>query len=120
MDGETKAAVILCVGLMFGVTEAGKVLSQLAIKGAGGYMRKAIFKKATYNVLSKIIKLIGIKSTNFRIEESGDTITFYTVGYGHGVGMSQEGANQMALDGYNYKEIIKHYYTGVEISEMSL
>lgn len=64
--------------------------------------------------------LTGIRSTNFRIEESGDMITFYTVGYGHGVGMSQEGANQMALDGYNYKDIIKHYYTGVEISKMSL
>lgn len=64
--------------------------------------------------------LIGIRSTNFRIEESGDMITFYTVGYGHGVGMSQEGANQMALDGFDYKEIIKHYYTGVEILKMSL
>lgn len=62
--------------------------------------------------------LTGIRSTNFRIEESGDAITFYTVGYGHGVGMSQEGANQMAIDGSDYKEIIKHYYTGVEISKM--
>ena len=64
--------------------------------------------------------LIGIRSTNFRIEESGDTITFYTVGYGHGVGMSQMGANQMALNGNNYIDIIKHYYTGVDISKMSL
>ena len=64
--------------------------------------------------------LIGIRSTNFRIEESGDTITFYTVGYGHGVGLSQEGANQMAANGNNYTEIIKHYYTGVELSKMSL
>lgn len=62
--------------------------------------------------------LIGIRSTNFRIEESGDTITFYTVGYGHGIGMSQEGANQMAIDGKNYRDIIKHYYTGVEISKI--
>ena len=60
--------------------------------------------------------MIGIRSTNFRVEESGDTITFYTVGYGHGVGMSQEGANQMALDGKKYIDIIKHYYTGVEIN----
>ena len=62
--------------------------------------------------------LTGIKSTNFRIEESGDNITFYTVGYGHGVGMSQEGANQMAIDGNSHIEIIKHYYTGVEVSKM--
>lgn len=59
--------------------------------------------------------LTGIKSTNFRVEQSGDSITIYTVGYGHGIGMSQEGANQMAIEGKTYEEIIKHYYTGVEI-----
>jgi len=64
---------------------------------------------------AKFRSLTGIKSTNFRMERSGDNFTFYTVGYGHGVGMSQEGANQMAIEGKNYEEIIKHYYTGVEI-----
>lgn len=62
--------------------------------------------------------LLGIRSTNFRIEQSGDNITFFTVGYGHGVGMSQEGANQMAIDGKNYIDIIKHYYTGVKIKKI--
>lgn len=60
--------------------------------------------------------MLGIRSTNFRVEESGDTITFYTVGYGHGVGLSQEGANQMAKNNSTYIDIIKHYYTGVEVS----
>ena len=63
--------------------------------------------------------LLGIKSTNFRIEQSGDNTTFFTVGYGHGVGMSQEGANQMASDGKNYIDIIKHYYLGVEIKNIN-
>ena len=67
---------------------------------------------------TELRKITGIRSTNFRIEESGDSITFYTVGYGHGVGMSQYGANQMALEGKNYEEIIKHYYTGVDIKNM--
>ncbi len=62
--------------------------------------------------------LIGIRSTNFRIEESGDSITFYTIGYGHGVGMSQDGANCMATNGSNYIDIIKHFYTGVEIEKL--
>lgn len=62
--------------------------------------------------------LTGIKSTNFRVEESGDIITFYTVGYGHGVGMSQQGANQMAINGKNYKEIIAHYYRGTTVSKL--
>ncbi len=65
---------------------------------------------------TELRKLIGIRSTNFRVEKADDgTITFYTIGYGHGVGMSQEGANQMAKSGYTCEEIIKHYYTGVEI-----
>ena len=67
---------------------------------------------------TELRKITGIKSTNFRIEESGDNITFYTVGYGHGVGMSQYGANQMAKDGKSYEDIIKHYYTGVEINKI--
>ncbi|MBS6560318.1 MAG: stage II sporulation protein SpoIID, partial [Clostridiales bacterium] len=44
-----------------------------------------------------------------------DTYYFAGMGYGHGVGMSQSGAKGMAKEGYSYKEIIKHYYTGVEI-----
>lgn len=61
-------------------------------------------------------KMIGIRSTNFRIEKAEDgTLTFYTIGYGHGVGMSQEGANAMATDGATCEEIIKHYYTGVDV-----
>ena len=67
---------------------------------------------------TELRKMIGIKSTNFRIEESGEKITFYTVGYGHGVGMSQYGANQMAKEGKTCEEIIKHYYTGVEINKI--
>ncbi len=66
---------------------------------------------------STLRNLTGIKSTNFKIEESGDAILFHTVGYGHGVGMSQDGANQMALEGNDYISIIKHYYTGVEVQK---
>ena len=41
--------------------------------------------------------------------------TFETIGSGHGVGMSQYGAQGMALEGYNYIDILKHYYQGVQI-----
>ena len=64
---------------------------------------------------TELRSLIKIKSTNFRLEESGDNIIFYTVGYGHGVGLSQYGANSMAKQGASYEDIIKHYYTDVEI-----
>ena len=64
---------------------------------------------------TKLRSLLKIRSTNFRIEEKENEIIFYTVGYGHGVGMSQDGANQMALDGKSAEEIIKHYYVGTKI-----
>ena len=49
---------------------------------------------------------------------SGLYMTFTTIGYGHGVGMSQWGANGMAEQGYTYDQILKHYYTGVEVEKI--
>lgn len=62
--------------------------------------------------------ILGLKSANFTIERLENTITFNVVGYGHGVGMSQTGANSMAKNGSKYIEIIQHYYTGVEIQNI--
>ena len=61
---------------------------------------------------------LGLKSANFEITIDGDNIKFAVKGYGHGVGMSQTGADSMAKSGSNYEEIVKHFYTGVEITEM--
>ena len=49
------------------------------------------------------------------MQRNKDTIVITTKGFGHGIGMSQYGAQGMALEGYDYKEILKHYYTGIEI-----
>jgi stage II sporulation protein D len=43
-------------------------------------------------------------------------MTFYGSGWGHGVGMCQVGAYGMAMDGANYEQILKTYYTGIEVS----
>lgn len=59
--------------------------------------------------------LFGLRSTMFTVEWTKDGIVFHTKGYGHGVGMSQNGANGMAKHGSNYQEILLHYYTGVSI-----
>lgn len=64
-----------------------------------------------------IRELFGLKSANFKIKISGEKMTFTTKGYGHGVGMSQYGANGMAKEGYDFIDILKHYYQGVEIEE---
>lgn len=61
--------------------------------------------------------LLGLRSANFAVEINGDNIKFSVKGYGHGVGMSQTGADALAKQGKNYEEIIKHFYVGVKISE---
>lgn len=63
--------------------------------------------------------LFGLKSTNFEITRDGNNIKFSVKGYGHGVGMSQTGADSMAKQGNSADDIIKHFYTGVEITEVN-
>ncbi len=63
-------------------------------------------------------KLLNLRSTDFTIEKQDNNYVITTIGYGHGVGMSQYGANQMAKNGSNYKEILNHYYENTEISEI--
>lgn len=61
--------------------------------------------------------LFSLKSTLFDITNNNDGVTFKTYGYGHGIGLSQDGANVMAQSGSNYEDIIKYYYYGCEIEE---
>lgn len=64
-------------------------------------------------------KLFSLKSTNFKIEKlPSEKISITTIGYGHGVGMSQCGANYLAYRGTNYIDILKYYYKGVEIKKI--
>ena len=65
---------------------------------------------------TKVRSLVGLKSTNFSVKIEGENVIFSVIGYGHGVGMSQTGADSMAKAGSNYEEILEHFYSGVEIS----
>ena len=63
---------------------------------------------------TKVRSIIGLKSTNFSIKIDGDNITFSVTGYGHGVGMSQTGADSMAKQGKKYEDIKdEQIYDGV-------
>lgn len=66
----------------------------------------------------EIRSLLGLRSANFEFRIEQDNIIFQVVGYGHGVGMSQTGADALAKQGQNYEQIIKHFYIGVEITQM--
>ena len=63
--------------------------------------------------------ILGLKSTNFTFQINDQNIVFSVTGYGHGVGMSQTGADALAKTGSNYEDIIKHFYTDVEIVEVN-
>lgn len=57
-------------------------------------------------------RLLGLNSANFTVKARGDDLIFETVGYGHGVGLSQYGARYLALAGQSCAEILAHYYPG--------
>ena len=63
--------------------------------------------------------LLGLRSTDITIDIADD-IKITTKGYGHGVGMSQYGANEMAKNGASYEEILNHYYKDIDIVEINV
>lgn len=64
-------------------------------------------------------KMLDLRSTAMIITAIGDTVTITTKGFGHRVGMSQYGAEAMALNGDSYEQILAHYYSGAELTEFN-
>ena len=64
---------------------------------------------------TEIRSLFDLRSANFTVKTTDTDVIFKTAGYGHGVGMSQYGANSMAKNGKKYTEILTHYYSNVQI-----
>ena len=67
---------------------------------------------------NQVTQRLGLRSNYFEIKQDNDNVIVTTKGYGHGVGMSQYGANGMAKEGYTYKDILNHYYTNIQISKI--
>ena len=61
--------------------------------------------------------IFGLRSATSTLTYADGTFTFSVTGFGHGVGMSQYGADAMAEEGKTYSEILQHYYTGVTVEE---
>lgn len=64
---------------------------------------------------TELRQILGLRSTAFTVTALGDTVTVTTKGYGHRVGMSQYGAEAMAVNGSDYTQILAHYYKGVKL-----
>lgn len=86
-----------------GYTDSGRVAAMLV---GGRRVEGAAFRQA-----------LGLRSTWFTLSMDEQAVTFHQQGYGHGVGMSQAGANSMAADGADYRSILMHYYPGVAIEK---
>ena len=68
--------------------------------------------------VSNLVNKLSLRSSNFSISIDKDEVLIKTKGYGHGVGMSQYGAQAMSLLGYKHQEILKYYYKNVEIKKI--
>lgn len=66
---------------------------------------------------TEIRNLFGLRSTVFSVSATADSVTFHTRGYGHRVGMSQYGAEAMAVNGSTYDQILAHYYRGTTLEQ---
>ncbi len=83
----------------------------------GGGVRQIEIGGAVFSG-TQIRSLFGLRSTVFSVTTDGETVLFDTTGYGHRVGMSQYGAQAMALSGANFDAILKHYYTGITLKQL--
>lgn len=82
-----------------------------------GGMTKANGKTIDGRTIRETVLGYSLKSAAFELkyDKNSDKFIFTTYGHGHGVGMSQYGAKALAENGYTYKQILQHYFTGVEI-----
>lgn len=81
------------------------------------YVRNITINNKTFTG-SEVFHKLALKSMDFTITVSGEDVSILTLGFGHGVGMSQYGAQGMASEGYSYSDILTHYYQNTEISKI--
>lgn len=87
-----------------------------AVLTPAGYVDRITIGAATFSG-EKIRSIFGLRSSCFEVDFSEGEFVFKVRGYGHGVGLSQVGANYMAKEGASFEEILLHYYPGTEIAE---
>ncbi len=87
------------------------------VRADNNYVRSININNVKFTGLD-IFNKLALKSTDFKISVDDKNVTITTYGFGHGVGMSQYGAQGMAQKGYNYQEILKHYYKNTEVTKI--
>lgn len=97
-----------------GLTITGETIFNIISKTSGNRVNQITIGDKTFTGV-KLRNLLGLRSADFSILKEDDGVVFTTKGYGHGVGLSQYGANGYAKNGLNYKQILLHYYPGVSL-----
>lgn len=87
-------------------------------RSEGGRITKLEIGDKTFNG-TEVRNILGLNSSNFNYAVGTSTILFTVVGNGHGIGMSQYGADGMAKNGTGYRDIVLHYYQGVDIVDIN-
>ena len=91
---------------------------EIVEKTSTGRIKKIKINGTTFTG-SYICSKLSLNSTFFTIISEEDKVIIKNKGFGHGVGMSQYGAEGMAREGYTYKEILNYYYTNIEIKNFN-
>ncbi len=100
-----------------GLTFSDKVTVEVLQATSTGRVKKIKINDKEFDA-SVIVSKLNLRSNYFNFKQNNNTITVTTKGYGHGVGMSQYGAEAMAEKGYTYDEILKYYYQDVDIKKI--
>lgn len=100
-----------------GINYSDKITIEILETTSTGRIKKIKINNTLFQG-GKVVSSLNLKSNYFTINQIDTTVYIKTKGYGHGVGMSQYGAQAMALKGYNYKDILAHYYQGTTIKKI--
>lgn len=101
---------------VLGIENSAPFLGEITYTDGGG-VDTIILGGRTFHGTA-LRKTLGLRSTAFSMTQEGETVTITTRGYGHRVGMSQYGADAMAVNGAGYQEILAHYYQGTELKRL--
>ena len=104
-------------GVLAAVKSGNTAVAQILNRTASGRVDTIRIGSKTFSGLTVRDKL-ELRSNNFIVEQKGDQLIFKTTGYGHGVGLCQYGAQGMALEGRDYRQIVTYYYQGVALKNI--
>ena len=91
-----------------------KTYAEIASYTESGYVKR--IKVGNISLTgNELRKILGLRSSCFEVETLEDELVFRVKGYGHGVGLSQVGAEFMAKNGSSYEEILSHYFPGTSL-----